>query len=82
MADTQYGKPLVVGNFTDTAARGLTRIRFERGADDRVNYNEKWLQKLISRYPNVLPIEQRNSLDDRPAQKARREQTAGHSNRV
>jgi hypothetical protein len=58
MADTQYGKPLIVGNFTDTAARGLTRIRLERGDDHGVNYNEKWLQKLISRHPNVLPIEQ------------------------
>ncbi len=58
MADTQYGKPLIVGNFTDTAARGVTRIRFQKSDVDGSNYNEKWLQKLISRYPSVLPIEQ------------------------
>src|SRR5450755_743616 len=58
MASTQYGIPLIVGNFVDTAARGVTRIRFQKGVDDGMNYNEKWLQKLISRYPNVLPIEQ------------------------
>jgi hypothetical protein len=58
MADTQYGKPLIVGSFTDTAARGVARIRFQKGDNEGLNYNEKWLQKLISRYPNVLPIEQ------------------------
>jgi hypothetical protein len=58
MAGTQYGKPLIVRNFTDTAARGVTRIRFQKGDDQGSNYNEKWLQKLISRYPSVLPIEQ------------------------
>jgi hypothetical protein len=56
--DIQYGKPLIVGGFTDTAARGVVRIRFQKGDNEGVNYNEKWIQKLISRYPNVLPIEQ------------------------
>lgn len=56
MADTQYGLPLIVDNFADDAARGLKRVRFEKGNDD--GYNERWLQKLVSRYPNVLPIEQ------------------------
>jgi hypothetical protein len=56
MAETQYGLPLIVGNFTETAARGLKRIRFEKGNTD--GYKERWLQKLVSRYPNVLPIEQ------------------------
>jgi len=57
MADTQYGKPLIVGNLGEnTPALGLKRIRFEKGSDD--GYKERWLQKLVSRYPNVLPIEQ------------------------
>src|SRR5271157_1693314 len=56
MADTQYGLPLIVGNFTETAAQGLKRIRFEKGGQD--GFRERWLQKLVSRYPNVLPIEQ------------------------
>jgi hypothetical protein len=56
MAETHYGLPLIVANFTETPARSLKRIRFERGVDD--NFNERWLQKLVSRYPSVLPIEQ------------------------
>jgi hypothetical protein len=56
MAETQYGLPLIVANFADNAARGLKRVRFEKGNDD--GYKGCWLQKLVSRYPNVLPIEQ------------------------
>ena len=56
MEETQYGLPLIVGKLTETAALGLKRIRFEKGSDD--GYNERWLQKLVSHYPNVLPIEQ------------------------
>ena len=56
MEDTQYGLPLIVSNFTETPARSLKRIRLEKGSDD--GYSERWLQKLIGRYPNVLPIEQ------------------------
>ena len=52
----QYGLPFIVANFTEASARSLKRIRFEKGRDD--HFNERWLQKLVSRYPNVLPIEQ------------------------
>ena len=31
-------------------------MRFEKGRD--ADFNERWLQKLVSRYPNVLPIEE------------------------
>jgi hypothetical protein len=48
MGETQYGLPLIVGNLADKAARWLKRVRFEKGADD--SYNERWLQKLVSRY--------------------------------
>lgn len=57
MADTQYGLPLIIENFKESAARGLKRVRFEKGSGDD-EYKERWLQKLVSRYPNVLPIEQ------------------------
>ena len=53
---TQYGLPLIVSSFADVAARGLKRVRFEKGNDE--GYKERWIQKLISLYPNVLPIEQ------------------------
>ena len=56
MGESQYGLPLIVGNLADGAARGLKRVRFEKGTDD--SYNERWLQKLVSRYPSLLPIEQ------------------------
>ena len=56
MADTQYGLPLIIDNFSDKAARGLKRVRLEKSVD--AVYNERWLQKLVSRYPNLLPIEQ------------------------
>ena len=34
----------------------LKRVRFEKGNDE--GYKERWLQKLVSRYPSLLPIEQ------------------------
>jgi hypothetical protein len=57
MAESQYGLLLIVPSFTETPARGLKRIRFEKGSD-KDGYRERWLQQLVSRYPNVLPIEQ------------------------
>src|SRR5216684_159748 len=56
MAETQYGLPLILGTLKETTARGLKRIRFEKGSGE--GYKERWLQNLVSRYPNVLPIEQ------------------------
>lgn len=56
MRESQYGLPLIVEGFAAGAARGLKRVRLERG--DGEGYSERWLQTLISRYPNVLPIEQ------------------------
>lgn len=56
MTESQYGLPLIIANYAETAARGLKRIRLEKGSDDA--YKERWLQKLVSRYPNVLPVEQ------------------------
>lgn len=59
MEETQYGLPLIVSDFTETpaqAARGLKRIRFEKGSDKL--FDEHWLQKLVSLYPNILPIQQ------------------------
>jgi len=56
MGETQYGLPLIVDNFSEGSARGLKRVRFERGNDD--GYKERWIQLLVSRYPNLLPVEQ------------------------
>jgi hypothetical protein len=56
MAETQYGLPLIVDDFSGGSARGLTRVRFEKGNDE--GYKERWIQLLVSRYPNLLPIEQ------------------------
>jgi len=56
MTTTQYGTPFICANFTETSARSLKRMRFEKGRD--ADFNERWLQKLVSRYPNVLPIEE------------------------
>jgi hypothetical protein len=47
---------MIVASFTEASARGLKRIRFEKGHDG--GFDERWLQKLVSRYPNLLPIEQ------------------------
>jgi hypothetical protein len=57
MAESQYGLPLLVGNFAGSVARGLKRIRLEKGSS-KDGYSERWLQRLVSQYPNVLPIEQ------------------------
>ena len=56
MTERQYGLPLIVPNFAESPARSLTRIRFENTGDD--GYKERWIQKLVSCYPNVLPINQ------------------------
>lgn len=56
MVETQYGRPLIVDNFSGEPARQLTRVRFEKGDDE--GYRERWIQRLVSRYPNLLPIEQ------------------------
>jgi len=56
MSETQYGLPLIVGSLEDSVAVGMKRVRFQKGEGE--GYKERWLQKLISCYPNVLPIEQ------------------------
>ncbi|HVT24164.1 MAG TPA: hypothetical protein VHD95_06010 [Rhizomicrobium sp.] len=56
MGETQYGLPLIVDNLSEGSARGLKRVRFERGTDE--GYNERWIQLLVSRHPNLLPVEQ------------------------
>jgi hypothetical protein len=53
---SQYGLPLLVESLTANTAQGLTRVRFEKG--DGEGFSEKWLQRLISRYPTILPINQ------------------------
>jgi len=56
MGETQYGLPLIVDSLSEGSARGLKRVRFEKGANE--GYNERWIQLLVSRHPNLLPVEQ------------------------
>jgi hypothetical protein len=56
MTKRQYGLPLIVPNFTECPARSLARVRFDKNGND--GFNERWIQKLISWYPSVLPINQ------------------------
>src|SRR6266852_3751731 len=56
MTKSQYGLPLIVPNFTECPARSLVRIRFDKNDND--GFKERWIQKLISCYPSVLPINQ------------------------
>jgi hypothetical protein len=54
-SDKQYGSPLIVDKVSGHPPQRLTRIRFEKGAD---GFSERWLQELVSRNPNVLPVDQ------------------------
>jgi hypothetical protein len=56
MSEAQYGLPMLIGSLSDTVAQGLRRVRLERGDGER--FSERWLQLLVSRYPNLLPIDQ------------------------
>jgi hypothetical protein len=56
MSETQYGLPLIVTSFADATVRGLKRIRLEKGHDN--DFDERWLQKLVSLHPGLLPIEE------------------------
>jgi hypothetical protein len=55
MSESQYGRTSIVKSLQETAAHTLTRVRFEKGGGGE--YNERWLQEFISRYPSVLPID-------------------------
>jgi hypothetical protein len=56
VGDSQYGLPYLIGNLTESTARGLKRVRMTKGGE--AGYNERWLQDLVSRHPNILPIDQ------------------------
>lgn len=56
MSDSQYGQPLIVGNFNDASVHALQRVHFSKQGES--SFDEVWLQKLISRHPNLLPIDQ------------------------
>src|SRR5579863_5683077 len=47
---------MIVTGFAEAQGRSLKLIRFEKGQDN--GFDERWLQKLVSCYPNVLPIKQ------------------------
>ena len=55
---TTYGIPLHVPSLTAPEALPLTRINLGSGEqDDQERYDERWVQMLVSRYPNILPID-------------------------
>jgi hypothetical protein len=53
----QYGRPLIVDSSGgDMPVRLLTRVPV--GGAKPGTYSEGWLQRLIHRHPNLLPIDQ------------------------
>jgi hypothetical protein len=57
MAKNSYGRPLIVDYRADASAKLLDRVQFI-DKQSQGKYDERWLQTLISRYPNILPIDQ------------------------
>lgn len=55
MIRSGYGRTVVVGDLDSVAAKDLERIRFSKNGKD--GFPEQWLQTLISRHPNILPID-------------------------
>jgi hypothetical protein len=54
---SQYGRPLVVDAFEHGASvQALTRLHLDPAKSGA--YSEGWLQRLIHRHPNLLPIDQ------------------------
>jgi hypothetical protein len=54
---SQYSRPLVVDGFDGGASvQALTRLHLNAAKSGA--YSEGWLQRLIHRHPNLLPIEQ------------------------
>ena len=55
----QFGLPLVVPTLSKTGAgMRLERIRIDRNNAESDVHDEKWLQKMIHRYPETLPIDE------------------------
>lgn len=53
---SQYGRPLVVDAFEHGASvLALTRLHLDPAKSGA--YSEGWLQRLINRHPNLLPID-------------------------
>jgi len=56
---TQYGHTLLLDGFQPgTSAERLKRLHFSKTASESAPYDEAWLQRLIMRYPSVLPVDQ------------------------
>jgi hypothetical protein len=56
---TQYGHTLLLDGFQSGAsAERLKRLHFSKTASESAPYDEAWLQRLIMRYPSVLPVDQ------------------------
>lgn len=55
---TQYSRTLFVEDFETSASVTLTRVHFLKESSESNRYDEAWLQGLIMRQPNLLPVDQ------------------------
>jgi hypothetical protein len=55
---SQYGRTLFISDFKNDTARPLERINFSKRGKESVEYDEAWLQRLIMKRPEVLPVEE------------------------
>ena len=55
---SQYGPTFFVKDFDSTPAEALDRVRFVKNAQENVEYDEAWLQRLIMHQPALLPVQQ------------------------
>jgi hypothetical protein len=56
--DTQYGSPLLIDTFEGDATQPLKRVKFVRAGQVALDYDEAWLQRLVMKHPELLPVEQ------------------------
>lgn len=55
---SQYGQPRIVEGLNEgDTSRALVRVHLEKGQKGQ-KYDERWLQRLIMRHPNLLPIDE------------------------
>lgn len=56
---SQFGRPYLIANFEDGAsARSLDRFHLHQDSNGSGGYSERWVQELVMRHPNLLPIDE------------------------
>jgi hypothetical protein len=57
--DSQYGTTVLIDGFGEDATTSpLSRIPFSKDAAEDAKYSEAWLQHLIMKHPEILPVDQ------------------------